>query len=50
MSFVPLLYVLSLEPLLGALRAAPSLSGVHLPGGGGVCAKWLLMQMTQPCL
>lgn len=35
----PLLYVLSLEPLLGALRAAPSLSGVHLPGGGGVCAK-----------
>lgn len=35
----PLLYVLSLEPLLGALRAVPSLRGVHLPGGGGICAK-----------
>ncbi len=32
----PFLYVLSLEPLLGALREAPSLSGVHLPGGGGI--------------
>ncbi len=35
----PLLYVLSLEPLLGALREAPSFSGVHLPGGGGIYAK-----------
>lgn len=35
----PLLYVLSLEPLLAALRAASSFIGVHLPGGGGICAK-----------
>jgi len=35
----PLLYVLSLEPLLAALRTAPSFAGVHLPGGGGACAK-----------
>lgn len=35
----PLLYVLSLEPLLATLRAAPSFTGIHLPGGGGTCAK-----------
>lgn len=35
----PLLYVLSLEPLMAALRAAPSLTGVNLPGGRGMCAK-----------
>lgn len=35
----PLLYILSLEPLVAALRAAPSLTGVHLPGGRGIRAK-----------
>lgn len=34
-----LLYVLSLEPLMAALRAADSLTGMHLPGGKGMCAK-----------
>jgi len=35
----PLLYVFSLEPLLAALKTVPSFTGVHLPGGGGTCAK-----------
>lgn len=35
----PLLYILSLEPLMAALRSAPALTGVHLPGGRGVSAK-----------
>lgn len=35
----PLLYILSLEPLMAALRSAPSLTGVHLPGGRGARAK-----------
>lgn len=35
----PLLYFLSLEPLMAALRAAPSWTGIHLHGGRGMCAK-----------
>ncbi len=35
----PLLYILSLEPLVVALRSAPALTGLHLPGGRGVSAK-----------
>ncbi len=35
----PLLYVLSLEPLMAALRAAESLTGMHLPGSRGMNAK-----------
>lgn len=35
----PLLYVLSLESLMAALRAADLLTGMHLPGRRGTCAK-----------
>jgi len=35
----PLLYILSLEPLVAALRSAPSLTGVHFPGSRGISAK-----------
>lgn len=35
----PLLYILSLEPLVARFRADPRLVGLHLPGGQGVSAK-----------
>lgn len=35
----PLCYILSLEPLISQLRLTPSLTGVVMPGRGGIRAK-----------
>lgn len=35
----PLCYILSLEPLISRLRLTAALTGVSLPGGGGIRAK-----------